>query len=230
MNWCPTRVATMVMGAVLAGAAIAGAGPLQDDLAARRARLMERLGTDTVAIVWSAPSRVYSRRRRLRVPPGQQPAVSHRTRPSPRSVLVLIPGAKTVREVLFVREPNARREHREGHTLTKAEVTAQSGVDTVYFVSEFEPFITALFNRRVYGLKRNEVSTEFDTFFEAVAGQPRQARAAVRAAPGAVGAADRAVRVRREGARPLPERRVRRYVPAHRRPPTGQDALRADAS
>ena len=36
------------------------AGPLQDDLKARRARAMERLGPDAVAIFWSAPARVYS--------------------------------------------------------------------------------------------------------------------------------------------------------------------------
>ena len=38
----------------------ATAGPLQDDLQARRARAMERLGPDTLAIFWSAPTRVYS--------------------------------------------------------------------------------------------------------------------------------------------------------------------------
>ena len=36
------------------------AGPLQDDLKARREKLMERLGPDTLAIFWSAPTRVYS--------------------------------------------------------------------------------------------------------------------------------------------------------------------------
>ena len=39
--------------AVLVSAAAAAAGPLQDDLAARRARLMERLGPNALAIVWS---------------------------------------------------------------------------------------------------------------------------------------------------------------------------------
>jgi Xaa-Pro aminopeptidase len=168
MNWCPTQVATMVMGVVLAGAATAGAGPLQDDLSARRARLMERLGPDTVAIVWSAPSKVYSLD--VDYEYRQDSHLLYLTGlTQPETILVLVPGAKAVREVLFVREPNARREHREGHTLTKAEVAAQSGVNTVYFVQEFEPFVTALFNRRAYGLKRNEVSTEFDAFFEAVA-------------------------------------------------------------
>ncbi len=169
MQWPMTRVMTAMTVAVLTCTTPAMAGPLQDDLAARRARLMERLGPDTVAIVWSAPSRVYSRD--VDYEYRQDSNLLYLTGlTQPESVLVLVPGAKTVREVLFVREPNARREHREGHTLTKAEVTAQSGVKTVYFVNEFESFVTGLFNRQVYGLKRNEVSAEFDTFFEAVAG------------------------------------------------------------
>jgi Aminopeptidase P, N-terminal domain len=40
--------------------AAAAAAPLQDDLKARRARLMDRLGPDTLAIFWSAPARNYS--------------------------------------------------------------------------------------------------------------------------------------------------------------------------
>ena len=55
------RVMAMAVVTVLGSATLMWAGPLQDDLAARRARLMEKLGTDTIAIVWSAPTRVYSR-------------------------------------------------------------------------------------------------------------------------------------------------------------------------
>ena len=55
------RVVAMAVLTVLARASLVWAGPLQDDLAARRTRLMEKLGPDTIAIVWSAPTRVYSR-------------------------------------------------------------------------------------------------------------------------------------------------------------------------
>src|SRR5215207_3042877 len=34
---------------------------LRDDLQARRGRLMQKLGTGSIAILWSAPARVYSR-------------------------------------------------------------------------------------------------------------------------------------------------------------------------
>jgi Xaa-Pro aminopeptidase len=163
------RVMVMAALTVLGSATLAWTGPLQDDLAARRAHLMEQLGPEAVAIVWSAPSRVYS----LDVDYEfrQDSHLLYLTGIAQEdTTLVLIPGAATVREVLFVRQPDPRREHRNGHILTREEVTAQSGVKTVYFVNEFEPFVTALFNRQVYRARRNEVSAEFDTLFAAVAG------------------------------------------------------------
>lgn len=168
MHWHTVRVMTMAAVAMLATTVAAVAGPLQDDLAARRARLMERLGPDALAIVWSAPARVYSLD--VDYEYRQDSNLLYLTGISqPDTILVLVPGARTTREVLFVREPNPQREHREGHTLTRTEAVERSGVRTVYYVADFEPFITALFNQRAYGLRRNEVSTDFDTFFAAVA-------------------------------------------------------------
>jgi Xaa-Pro aminopeptidase len=157
----------MSLGAALVWAVSASAGPLQDDLAARRARLLDRLGSDAMAIVWSAPTRPYSLD--VDYEYRQDSHLLYLTgMTQEETILVLMPGAKTTREILFVREPNPRREHWNGHILTKAEATAQSGIKTVYYTGEFEPFITAMFNRQAYGGRRNEVSTEFDAFFEAV--------------------------------------------------------------
>jgi Xaa-Pro aminopeptidase len=155
--------------ALLASAATAAAGPLQDDLAARRARLMDRLGPQTMAIVWSAEPKVYSL------------DVDYEFRQDSHflyltgitqegAILVLMPGNKKSREVLFVREPNPRREHWNGHMLTKDEATAESGIKTVYYTGDFESFVTAMFNRWPYGLKRGETTDDFDTFHDAVAG------------------------------------------------------------
>ena len=160
-------------GSVLAAIALglaataAAAGPLQDDLAARRARLMEKLGPDALAIVWSAPTKVYS----LDVDYEfrQDSHLLYLTgMTQEETILVLMPGNRARKEFLFVREPNPRREHWNGHILTKEEAAAQSGIATVYFAGEFEAFVTAMFNRQAYGAKRNEVSNEFDAFFEAV--------------------------------------------------------------
>ena len=54
------RTAAVLICLLPALARTVAAGPYQDDLKARRARAMEKLGTDSVAIFWSAPPRVYS--------------------------------------------------------------------------------------------------------------------------------------------------------------------------
>ena len=90
------------------------------------------------------------------------------------TILVLMPGNKSGREILFVREPDPTREHWEGHVLTKTEITALSGVATVYYRSEFEPFLSAMFGAQAYGGARMASSGEYDTFFTAVrAGRAR---------------------------------------------------------
>jgi Xaa-Pro aminopeptidase len=161
------RLGGLAVGLVLSATA-AAAGPLQEDLAARRSRLMDALGPNALAIVWSAEPKVYSL------------DVDYEFRQDSHflyltgiaqegSVLVLMPGNRKSREVLFVRQPNAQREHWNGHMLTKEEATAASGIATVHYTGDFEDFVTAMFNRRPYGLKRGEVTDDYDAFFEAVA-------------------------------------------------------------
>ena len=140
------------------------AGEYQDDLKARRARAIQRLDPGTVMVLWSAPSRLYSKDVDYEYRQDSN-LLSLSGMTQEETILVLMPGAATRKEVLFVREANARREHWNGHILTKAEATALSGVETVYFANEFEPFLTSMFNARGYGLKRGETSAEWDALF-----------------------------------------------------------------
>src|SRR4029077_21066206 len=55
-----------------------------------------------------------------------------------------MPGNAAKREVLFVREADARREHWNGHSLTPAEASAASGIATVLTASQFEGFVAAI--------------------------------------------------------------------------------------
>src|SRR6187399_2587520 len=143
------RLVMAAMG-VLVFAATAVAGPLQDDLIARRARLMERLGPNSLAVFWSAEPKVYSLDTDYEF--RQDSNLLYFTGIDQEgAILVLMPGNKTQKEILFVREPNPRREHWNGHSLTRDEATAQSGVAKVYYANEFESFLTAMFNRRSYG-------------------------------------------------------------------------------
>src|SRR6186997_2928192 len=126
------------------------AGPLQDELKARRARLLEQLTPQSLAIVWSAPPRVYSLD--VDYEYRQDSNLLYLTGINqPGTTLVLMPGNKTQREILFVSEPNPTREHWEGHILTKEEATEASGIATVFYTRQFEAFLTSMFGRRVFG-------------------------------------------------------------------------------
>jgi Xaa-Pro aminopeptidase len=150
-----------------------GAGtPLQDDLAARRGRVIEKLGPQAMAIFWSAPTRVYSHD--VDYEYRQDSDLLYLTGiTQDETILVLVPGSAK-QAFLFVHEPNPARERILGHVLTKDEVRAQSGIETVYFVREFEPFVTALFNQRAYGARTafgaasNPTPQGFEPFFDAI--------------------------------------------------------------
>jgi hypothetical protein len=98
----PTRFALLVTLAIAAASCLtpgrAAAGPLQDDLKARRARVLERLGPEALASFWSAPTRVYSGD--VDYEYRQESNFLYLTgNDQPESVLVLMPGNATRREI-----------------------------------------------------------------------------------------------------------------------------------
>ena len=132
LNRCAGPLALLL----LAATGVAHAGEYQDDLKARRARAMQSLTPGTIMIAWSAPEKVYSTD--VNYEYRQDSDLLYLTGLAQEgTILVLMPGAATKKEVIFVREPNARREHWNGHIFTKAEVTAATGIETFYFVSQF---------------------------------------------------------------------------------------------
>jgi Xaa-Pro aminopeptidase len=158
-------LAPLSLIAVLSVPALAQAGPLQEDLKARRARAMEKLGAETLAIFWSAPVKVYSHD--VEYEYRQDSNLFYLTGIDQEdTVLVLMPGNESRREILFIREADARREHWEGHSLTPAEATEQSGIQTVMTANQFEPFIAAMFSKRSMG--QGAGATEYQRFFQAL--------------------------------------------------------------
>jgi Xaa-Pro aminopeptidase len=139
------------------------AGPLQDDLKMRRGHTMERLGPDAIAILWSAPARVYSTD--VNYEYRQDSSLLYLTGiDQEETILVLMPGNETRKEILFVREADARREHWNGHSLTPAEAAAASGIETVMTLNQFQPFIAAMFSKRA----TTGSPTESARFFQAL--------------------------------------------------------------
>jgi Xaa-Pro aminopeptidase len=155
------------MAVVLALTCLAHAGELQDDLAARRARVMDRLGPEAMLVLFSAPTRVYSAD--IDYEYRQDSNLYYLTGiDQAGTTLVLMPGNASRREILFVAPPNPAREHWDGPLLTKADAAAQSGIQTILSTTEFDAFIGAVLARKPYGFGPNLPSAEHDRFFGAL--------------------------------------------------------------
>jgi Xaa-Pro aminopeptidase len=158
----PSLMVLPLLVVALAGVS-ASSGSLQDDLKARRSRAMDRLGPDAMAILWSAPPRVYSTD--VDYEYRQESNLLYLTGiDQENTILVLMPGNETRKEILFVREADARREHWNGHSLTPAEASAASGIQTVMTMNQFEPFIGGIFSKRAQAGS----STEHARYFQAL--------------------------------------------------------------
>jgi Xaa-Pro aminopeptidase len=143
------------------------AGELQDDLRARRARVMEAIGPESVFVHWSAPARVFSRD--VDYEYRQDSDMLYLSGVDQEgTTLVLLPGNKTKKSILFVSDADPRREHRTGHLLTKQEAQDQSGVDEVRFASGLDGFLTSLVNGQAPGERLTEYTGEYDVFFDAL--------------------------------------------------------------
>jgi Xaa-Pro aminopeptidase len=159
------------------------AGELQDDLAARRTAVMQQLAPEDILILWSAQPKVYSNDVEYEF--RQDSNLYYLTGiDQPDTILVLMPGNRERTAFLFVSPSNPEREHWNGHLLTAAEATAQSGIATVYTTPEFDAFIDAVLAGGAYGVPTG--SEEFSRFQLARAQQ--KARLMVLGGPPAVNA------------------------------------------
>src|SRR5262245_61583031 len=158
------RVAALLC-CVLLTATASRASELSDDLKARRARVMEKLGPDAIAILWSAPSARYSLD--VDYEYRQDSNLYYLTGiTQEETILVLMPGNESKREILFVWDRNLLREHWTGHRLTHEEATERSGIDTVLDSSQFDAFIATILERRGFAAVDGKQAAKF---FDALA-------------------------------------------------------------
>lgn len=151
-----------VAASLILAAASARASELSEDLAARRARVMERLGPDAMLVLTSAPERTYSMD--IEYEYRQDSNVYYLTGLTQNeTTLVLMPGNATHREILFIKDRNPVQEHWRGRVLTTAEAKALTGIDTVLPASQLEAFLAAMLTRTGTALvDANEAARFFD--------------------------------------------------------------------
>jgi len=144
------RAAAAALAVLLLFAGAAAGSELSDDLQARRARVMERLGPDAMLLVWSAPVQRYSAD--VNYEYRQDSNLYYLTGlTEDGTMLVLMPGNAAAREILFVRDRDPVEEHWHGRRLSAAEAAAATGIDTVLASSRFEPFVAAMLAGQPYG-------------------------------------------------------------------------------
>src|SRR5262245_24060005 len=126
-----------------AGVMPARASDFSDDLKARRARVMERLGPDALMILWSAPPARYSQD--VDYEYRQDSNLFYLTgMTQEQTMLVLMAGNDKRREILFVKDRNPAREQWTGRLMTADEARAHTGIETVLNASQFDAFMSAI--------------------------------------------------------------------------------------
>ncbi|HKT80772.1 MAG TPA: aminopeptidase P N-terminal domain-containing protein [Vicinamibacterales bacterium] len=144
---------------------IAPANDLSDDLTARRARVMERLGPNAMLVLKSAPVRNYSLD--VDYEYRQDSNFYYLTGiTQPGTTLVLMPGNTTRREILFISPRDPVQEHWTGHVITREDAIARTGIQTVLTSPQFEPFLQAMLTRQASG---GVSAADAKAFFDALA-------------------------------------------------------------
>ena len=146
----PARAARLALAIVPLVAALAQASELSDDLTARRARVIARLDSSTMLILWSAPVQQYSLD--VDYEYRQDSNLYYLTGLTQEdTILVLMPGNRMRREILFLKDNDPTQEHWRGRSLSIDEARARTGIATVLTTGQFEPFITAMLSRSAAG-------------------------------------------------------------------------------
>jgi Xaa-Pro aminopeptidase len=119
----------------------------QAELAARRARVAQSIGSEGILILFSTEPRVYTND--VEYEYRQENNLYYLTNLKQRgATLVMTPGNSVLPEILFLPRRNPRTETWTGHMYSAAEASQISGVKEIWEASEFEPFLRALRNRQ----------------------------------------------------------------------------------
>ena len=151
-----------------------------EELAGRRQRVAETIGSKAILVLFSAEPRLYTNDVDYQF--RQENNLYYLTNLNQsRATLVLMPGNSVTPEILFVPRRNAMAETWTGHMYSPEEVAQLSGIKEIWDASEFGNFAKAIRNRESYRPKpanilmsqRSQASTAsattgFESFFSAM--------------------------------------------------------------
>ena len=121
---------------------------------------MDRLGPEAMLILWSAPTARYSND--VDYEYRQDSNFYYLTGVTQAgTMLVLMPGNETRREILFIKDRNPAQEHWTGRLLSAEEAATRTGIETVLPNSQFEPFVTAMISGRGSGALTTKQAARF---------------------------------------------------------------------
>ncbi|MFN2499106.1 MAG: aminopeptidase P family protein [Pyrinomonadaceae bacterium] len=126
------------------------------ELAGRRARIAEAVGTRGILILFSTEPRVYTNDVNYHY--RQENNLYYLTNlKQNNATVVLLPGNEQLPEILFMPRPDPAAETWTGHMYSAQEASQISGIKEVWEASEFEPFLRALRNRQPYRPKAEHI-------------------------------------------------------------------------
>ncbi len=149
------------------------------ELAKRRQETMKRMGDKAMMVLFSTEPRIYTFDVDYHY--RQENNLYYLTGINQDgAALVLIPGAKKTREILFVPERDPRRETWTGHMLSNDEARKRSGIQEIWDLKLLNSFLATLAPRAEAAIAKRDTTpkpsadlasqwqTEFQTFVEAV--------------------------------------------------------------
>jgi Xaa-Pro aminopeptidase len=126
------------------------------ELAARRARVDEAVGSKGILILFSTEPRVYTND--VDYEYRQENNLYYLTNlKQNNATVVLLPGNEQLPEILFMPRRNPAAETWTGHMYSAEEASQLSGIKEIWEASEFEPFLRALRNRQPYRPKSEHI-------------------------------------------------------------------------
>jgi Xaa-Pro aminopeptidase len=126
------------------------------ELAQRRSRVAQKIGTKSVLILFSTEPRVYTND--VDYEYRQENNLYYLTNLKQRgATLVLMPGNPQIPELLFLPRRDPAAETWTGHMYSPQEAYETSGIREIWEANEFEPFIRAFRNRQPYRPKPDKI-------------------------------------------------------------------------